>query len=139
MVIKLKEQAHWEWFEALYFWDYGETSLLANLIVNATVPANLKPLMMDIVSAVMLPRKKKAAAKIIQKQMNTSLGLSKPKKEKSGLIAFQKRLEILTKLYDDLNYLEDIEANQIEDLVKKHRVMPSEIRERLKQDKQDAF
>lgn len=132
VVTKLKELPHWNWFEAVYFWEHGETAMLAGLVIDSNIPEKFKPLIRSIVAGKHQPSKKKAAAKIIQKQTNS-------KKDNVRLVILQNRLEIMTKLYDDLNYLEDLEVNQLDDLMNIHRASIFHILDRLKQDKQDAY
>ena len=52
----------WDWFEAVYWWDWGNPDLLAALIKNEQVPSEFRVALADIVAGVRKRRNYKKSA-----------------------------------------------------------------------------
>ena len=102
--IRLQDVPNWAWFEATYFWEYGSTEVLAQLVLESegNIPTKIKRFISDIVAGVRIPEKKKAAVKIIQ---NYRRSHSQPEQE--PLTILRHRLTVLTTLFDHKNIVNE--------------------------------
>jgi hypothetical protein len=61
VVSKLKAHPDWDWFEAIYLWEYGEKDKLAALILERPIPNGFRRAISDIVNDIKKPNIKAAS------------------------------------------------------------------------------
>lgn len=61
MASKLKAHPDWDWFEAIYLWEYGEKHKLAALILERPIPEVFRRKISDIVNGEAKPNIKAAS------------------------------------------------------------------------------